>query len=223
MRTAIVLALLLMGHAAPAPSSTPNPKEQEAAEALKKAGFRLYLAEGDPRLRVTRARWMGRANNAVLTAAALARLRELPHLTVLLLYGGFTVAEEAARQLAGLRGLEVLKTDAVRFRPGTLAAAVAGMTGLRYAGLEDCHLTGDDLNALSKLPELHSLDLSGGDVTDAGLERISKPGAFLKLSHLYLWDCKKVTANGVAALRKARPKLDIGYRGPAGGGGETAQ
>ena len=117
------MALLGATLAAPAPSGKPDLKEQEAAAALKKAGFRLVVTKGDPRLRVTGAVWYQRFDAAGLTVADLDGLRELPHLTSLVVCSpkGFVLDDEAARRLAGLRGLESLDTTGVVFRPGTLA------------------------------------------------------------------------------------------------------
>jgi hypothetical protein len=202
--------------AAPAPPSTPNPKERAAAAALKKAGFELTVAKDDPRLRVITAIWSPADRAAVLTAADLARLRELPHLenlAVLSAEEDFVLDNEAAGQLERVRGLKILMTSGVEFRPGTLARVAGGPRGLTVLYLDYCRFAGEELDAVGKLPKLRTFGLTGTGVTDSDLGRLWRAGAFPKLDTVELSGCEKVTAGGVAALRKARPKLDI-YGGP---------
>jgi hypothetical protein len=204
----------------PLPRPTPTsdglradpPAAEEAAAALKEAGFELRSAKDDPRPRVTGARWSHIRRAEAPTAADLARLRELPHLTnlsVCSVGGRFVLDGEAAGHLAGLQGVDLFATFGVEFRPGTLARVAKGLPGLTMLDIGCCRFAGEDLDAVGGLPGLHSLNLAGTEVTDADLGRLRRKGAFPELKTLYLFGCEKVTAGGVAALRKARPGLRI--------------
>jgi hypothetical protein len=177
----------------------------------------LTVAKDDPRLRVITAIWSPADRAAVLTAADLARLRELPHLenlAVLSAKEDFVLDNKAAGQLASLRGLKTLMTSGVEFRPGRLARLAKGLPGLTTFDIDDCRFAGEELDAVGKLPRLWHLSLNRTQVTDADLARLGRAGAFPKLDTVWLVECEKVTAGGVAAFRKARPKLKI-YSGTA--------
>jgi mono/diheme cytochrome c family protein len=92
-------------------------------------------------------------------------------------------------------------------------ARVAMLQNLQKLHVEQTRVTDAGLKHLRNLTHLEYLNLYGTAITDAGLMELA---GIKSLKTVYLWQTKTTEA-GLAALRKARPDLDV-----VGGMGEIA-
>jgi Leucine-rich repeat (LRR) protein len=140
---------------------------------------------------------------AKLTDASLAHLAPLKNLRELnLARCGITDAGMAnLKPLVGLQKLDLsgaIVTDACR-------TTLQGMVDLREltivnSGIGDAKGFGDaTLEVIGGLPHLESLNISGNDITDAGLAHLV---GLKNLRELYVGGCEKVTDQGLVSLGK---------------------
>jgi RNA polymerase sigma factor (sigma-70 family) len=142
----------------------------------------------------------------------LARLPKLQHLEL----GGTQVTGRGLKELAVLDNLRTLDLNRTQVNDAGLQG-VAALRQLEALSLANTKVTGACLKELSTLPRLASLDLSFTEVPDAALLELRGFPA-LRLLHIVVIDKNskgrlgptEVTQAGVAALRKAAPKLQIG-------------
>ena len=167
-----------------------------------------------------------------ITADGLVHLKHLGDIRSLTLPGCAT--DESLRFLKGLTGLrelginfagrdvtgitgtgfihladlkiEILDLSWSRMSSGNLKH-VAQLKGLKNL-TAPCSMTDDGLRSLGGLTKLERLTIRRGEVTDAGLDYVTK---LPSLRALILSDCK-VTPEGVAKLRKSHPNLLVIYR-----------
>ncbi len=138
-----------------------------------------------------------------ITDAGLKHVGGLKPLTVLYLYGVLNVTDAGAKHLEGLTELEMLHANAVPFGDAGFAS-LAKLPKLKrlYADfLPNVSDTG--MRALAKSPSLELATLGNSPLTDAGLAALS---ACQSLKSVRVGQTK-VTAAGVAAFRKARPDV----------------
>jgi len=72
--------------------------------------------------------------------------------------------------------------------------------------LSYCSLDDKDLAQMKSMPNLHMLDVSGNNITDAGLRIIA---GYPKLKELYIAQCPKVTRQGIADLQRMNGKCAV--------------
>lgn len=123
------------------------------------------------------------------TPAALAVLRELPHLREL----------DLSRRV---------KRDGTTFGPlvdGGVFDSLAGLSELTELRLAGQNVSDADLDRIANLSKLDLLDLSGTPITDAGLARLAR---LPKLLTLDLSDTR-VTNGAVATFLEQRPGVSV--------------
>jgi hypothetical protein len=147
-------------------------------------------------------------------AKALATLKDLTQLEALTFYDCRGITDEGVTHLAGLTDLKRLSFYSEQLRrPHDPQGRVtdAGVAHLkRLVRLEHLDLFGHDLSdrsvdVLTGMSELQELALSGHGLTDAGLDGLAR---LPKLRNLRLFETA-VTTNGVAALKRRLPELQV--------------
>ncbi len=133
----------------------------------------------------------------------LAALKQLQSLDL----GEMRVTDAGLKELATLKQLRSLN---LRSTPVTDAGLkeLAALEQLQSLSLWHTQVTDAGLKEVAALKQLQSLDLSYTQVTDAGLKELAALKQLQKVD-LYVTE---VTDEGVAELRKALPKVTIGYR-----------
>jgi hypothetical protein len=143
-----------------------------------------------------------------VTDAGIAVLAQFPDLAELNLRGtGVADGVAALRQNLKLQELDLSETKV----GDPSIPALAGLPELRSLILMKTRVTDEGVAAITKpgcLPSLQLLDLSETTVSDETLKRLHDPKVCPKL-HILLLLRTKVTNEGVAALRKARPTLEV--------------
>lgn len=94
-------------------------------------------------------------------------------------------------------------------------ACVAKCPELRYLRLTRSRITDKGLTHLVWMENLHTVELFESPVTDCGLAILS----VREMWRLEVINCEKVTDDGVARFRKARPKSEVIYRDVTGRSG----
>jgi len=137
----------------------------------------------------------------------LAVLKQVRNLGI----GGPTVEE--IQELAGMDGLVGLRIAGCSNPSEEGMEELGKLNRLQMLDLSDGQFAFQDLEYLigkGGLPGLRRLILDGASVTDAGLERVARLKGLQKVS-LHGLRGDKVTADGVARLRKALPGCEIIY------------
>jgi len=127
-------------------------------------------------------------------ALPLAKLRDLPELTALVLDDTPTESADLADVHLALERLYLQRT---RIDDAGLTALLAREPGLEVLDLEGCAIGDRAVSAIARLATLHALDLAGTRVTDAGGAEL---GALYELEILDLGKTK-IGARTIAAIR----------------------
>lgn len=133
----------------------------------------------------------------------VARLTRLRHLSVF--EQRPELSDAGLAHLAALKRLETLSLSGDMVSNAGLAH-LAGFANLRHLSLSGCTVTDAGLKHLSRLDRLRSLELSETRVTDEGLKHLADLN---ELRLLFIGRSARVTAEGVARLRKALPALKV--------------
>jgi len=142
--------------------------------------------------------------SARLTAAGLARLRDLPKLKELELWPVREMTSDRLAQLGRLAQLEVLELSYAHLNDDHLVH-LKGLTNLHKLNLTGSWVTDAGLAHLAALSTLAELDLSGTKVTDAGLKHLR---VLRNLKVLGLADTRVTTA-GAKSLEARIPGLTV--------------
>ncbi len=187
----------------------------EAMEAIKKLGGQTWYSYSDPFAddppdplwlrNLFGDGFLGSGICVYLTTdAAIERLKELPELESLDLYGS-RISDGGLRRVKELTQLKELSLDGTRVTDAELAY-LTGLNGLRALVLRDTGITDAGLEYLEAIPTLERLNLAGTDVTDRGLMHLKR------LTHLR-WlsvDSTGVTTDGMNDLQQALPNCELG-------------
>ncbi|HEY4310768.1 MAG TPA: hypothetical protein VGN12_15060 [Pirellulales bacterium] len=147
-------------------------------------------------------------SNTVVGDDDLSFLDQIPDVDTLILVNT-RVTDNALERLAGLKYLTVLRLDGTRITDKGLAA-IGRMEHLEQLGLRNTQITDDGLHNLTALTNLFHLNLCDTAVSDAGLKILVGLPDQKPVDHHSLWLAgSKVTASGVAELKKARPRFVI--------------
>lgn len=141
-------------------------------------------------------------NGTKVTGTGLAQVRELTKLRTLYLVDA-PVTNAGMVNLSELTGLEALFVGHARITDSGFAH-LQRLSGLKTLGLNGTGVTDRGLAQLSALTGLELLNLQGTAITDAGLVHLRE---LASLRWLLLGS--RVTAAGVAELRRALPKCEI--------------
>jgi hypothetical protein len=133
----------------------------------------------------------------------LAEVARHPRLRILKL-GSTQISDTGLAHLATLTELTMLGLRDTRVT-GEGLRYLAGMPKLRSLLLARTKVTDDSLRHLAGLPALEELGLNGTPITDDGLRHLH---AVPVLARVHVADTR-VTDAGVAALRQARPGIQI--------------
>ncbi len=148
-----------------------------------------------------------------VTDKSIGYLNQLPNLTEL----GVSRTHMTGSGLAKLSALKNLRVfDLASLVPasaGHVLDALAGSTNIQDLNVRMGAFGDDKIVALTSLVNLRKLDLSGSDVSDQGLKKLSQ---LKHLTELSLFDCTKVTANSFETLARfpALKTLTIGSSPP---------
>lgn len=121
---------------------------------------------------------------------------------------GLLGAQCGDAQLAQLAGLEPFVVSVHLSRTAITDAAatsLASLTRLERLWLDHTAVGDGIVPVLKLMPELEYLNLVGTKVSDAAIPVL---GDLPKLKKLYVWN-SAMTAEGVAALRQAKPQLEV--------------
>jgi formylglycine-generating enzyme required for sulfatase activity/serine/threonine protein kinase/Leucine-rich repeat (LRR) protein len=182
---------------------------------------------------LTNLRWLD-LNGTRVTDAGLVHLKGLQNLTFLALHStrisgtgfvnlkgltkletfflpGSQVDDKGLAHLEGLSNLRTLGLEGTRVTDAGLVH-LKGLTKLTWIALSGPSVSDAGLVHLQQLPNLTGLDLRGAQVSDVWLKQLH---GLSKLRNLYLHDTK-VTAEGIAALKKALPECRVHRDVPGG-------
>lgn len=143
-----------------------------------------------------------------LTDRGLAGLRGLGNLVVLNLFGCEAITDAGLEHVGHLMKLQKLALQGCRGVTGSGLAHLARLQQLRELSLGTTQVADASLPHLRLLTNLHYLVLTGQPITDAGLEALA---TLTNLTELVLNMCGRLTAGGVARLRKALPNCKVSY------------
>lgn len=130
---------------------------------------------------------------------ALVHIGKCKKLRVLRVYGG-QVPDDALEQLRSLKELEELTLTGNPVSDGLRVARY--LRRLRELSVTDTRVTDDALAALSELPHLTKVFVGGPNLTDAGVQHLSRCSTIERLAIA----SQEVTADGLANLRRM-PRL----------------
>jgi len=143
-------------------------------------------------------------SRTTVTFRGLAHLESLPHLERLDLRG-ISPGTEWAPSPEGIPPLRELYLADVRLTDESLGQFADWARSLEYLDLSNTQITDRGIDSLSRLPRLHSVDLSGTRVTRASTERLGS------LSNLKLLVCSReiVSQELAAQLATTRPDMIV--------------
>jgi hypothetical protein len=135
--------------------------------------------------------------------SGVRHLAGLGRLEKLLLYQT-SVGDAVGIALKGMKRLEMLHLGRTAVGDAALEP-IGGLERLRELALQHTRVTDAGLVHLARLARLRVLDLTATSVTDVGL----RPLAALPELSLLIVEETRVTEQGIAALRAARPALQV--------------
>ncbi|MGA7701287.1 MAG: hypothetical protein WCB27_16895 [Thermoguttaceae bacterium] len=138
--------------------------------------------------------------------AAIAKLRNLRHLSVICLSGP-GIRDATIACLKDVKGLQHLTLQDAAITDVGLSHFV-DFASLEYLKIDGGSITDTGVGHLKALRNLKGLDLRHISVTDAGLASLE---SLKTLKTLRLYGCKQITAHGVQTLQRALPNTKIGW------------
>jgi hypothetical protein len=164
-----------------------------------------------------------------VTDAGMVHLKEMTWLTDINV-GGTDITDAGLVHLKGLTKLVNLNLSKTKITDAGLVH-VKGFSELRFLNLRGTKITDAGLVHLNELTKLYHLDLSKTQITDAGLKHLKELqllgslllvfnekitdaglvhlGVLTKLQEIFVDETIKDTDQGVKALQKALPEIDI--------------
>jgi len=137
----------------------------------------------------------------------VGKIGTLTHLT----FGDHQVTDAGLKHLANLKKLSYLNLCFPDKAHGGMISdkgldEIARITSLETLDLRATQITDVGLTKLKALPRLKDLLLNGTAITDLGLGNLH---AIKSLRMVSVFNCKGVTPDGIAALRKALPGCEV--------------
>lgn len=137
----------------------------------------------------------------------VGKLGKLTHLT----FGDHQVTDAGLKQLANLKHLTYLNLCFPDKKSGGMISdkgmeAIARIDSLETLDLRATQITDAGLASLQKLPRLKELLVNGTAISDQGLVHLH---AIKSLRVVNVFNCKGVTPQGIAALKKALPDCEV--------------
>lgn len=137
----------------------------------------------------------------------IGKIGTLTHLT----FGDHEITDAGLRHLANLKKLTYLNLCFPDKKHGGMISdkgmsELAKITSLETLDLRATQITDAGLAELKALPKLKELLVNGTAITDQGLAHLQ---AIKSLRTVNVFNCKAVTAKGIADLKKALPECEV--------------
>lgn len=147
--------------------------------------------------------WLDGASLTDSGARHLARLRSIRELDV----SSTNISDAALEYLSRLEGLEVLYVQSNPIGDRSMPY-LAKLANLYELSLANTRVSDEGIKSLHPLGSLEAIYLDGCDVSDVGLKYVSELKSLLEVK---VREAPRVTAAGVAELKRLRPRLQIDW------------